>query len=702
MQKRIDPVALIIFFLIGHFYQVVARDRDKYQEFEIHFFMNGQSSFDEITFDDPAVTFSDKHEKRYYNLALASITANKVKKTNLLDSLTTQMKDLLSGDFSYDTLGYIHYLQYLQHYQNGDHLKAMEQLIYAKETFRRTGRDLMFLECLFKYYGNYSNSIFGRMAVEDFSHVIKLIEANSYLLSDSVSMEFWAKMALYEKAGVLLGLDGQFELSQKYLTYVIEHTDDKTNSRFYYNALGDLSINQYRSGNYQASIKNALLDLESSLKLNRSFSITVLGVLLAKNHLALGQADQALKYIQMADTFSTKLNGILRVDILETRAEYFRKIGQTATANNYFQQYLTHKDSINMNAIRQMEFRMKTEQDFYLKLKDYEEKNRQNLATINAQRTRYTIIMTVLVLLSIAVLIFGWLIKNIRKKNKLLREQKLEITQANEELQCQQEELKAQNEKISELNRRLEQKIYERTQDLAEKGKIINTFFYQMSHRFRSPIASLKGLMNLIRFEHKAETIPSYIDLSYKSISKLDDLLNHIKQLLEFDQKTENKENIYLNEMIEDILFELDEKYKTTNMKVNNYLVNENSPAVNSVKGYKKILFREVLDNAFKFSILNNKSRIPEVNIRLRQLPEKYQLIVEDNGPGISKELWNQVSEPFYVGNEHSTGDGLGFYVASIAANKTSCKINLDESYTYGARMIIEIPVEVKEPVDVV
>jgi signal transduction histidine kinase len=682
---------LILFFcnINGHLF---AASRDFPKQFEIHFFVISQSSSPlDIESVKNALTIPENSTGLYYKNILQSLIAYKLNEYQLFDSLLETIKTDLPVEFKYDTLGYFHYLQYRQHYLKGEHKEAMEQLIYAKEVFKRNQLAMMTLECMSHYYGNYANSIFSTMRVEDFTEVESQLTGTSYILNEGDSIEFWAKMMIWDRLGVLLGLDGQLDRSEKYLKYVIEKTGNLSNKRLHNNAVGNLSINQYKNKNYRESIENALIDLDSSLESGLYFSSAGLGVLLAKNYLEIGQPSVAWKYIVLADTFSLKLNGIFEVDILETKAEYFRKIGNVRKSNEFFQEYLGHKDSINLNAIHEMEFRMNTEQEFFQKVRKYEAENLRNQATIKAQKQKNIIVSIVLAFLLIFTLVIGFMLRNIKNKNKLLRNQQKEILETNEALQAQKEELKTQNETITELNKTLEVKVIERTRDLEEKTKIIEAFLYQMSHRFRAPIANLKGLINLIGIEKKPTNTPKYIELSNESINKLDSLLTHIKQLLEFDktQKDSIKFNIY--DLVNEEILALKNKYKDANIKIVNNLNKNNAPELFAVREYHKVVISEILDNACKFSKLKEKTTgLVTINEEFNN--SNYKIIIQDNGPGILTELWERVFEPFFVGNESSKGDGLGIYVASIAANKTGTKIDLDSSVKSGTRMIITIP----------
>ncbi len=687
MQKKL----VLLFYLTTQFLTVLGKNLttdDINVAFELSFFAIAQNSLEGIDTLDSDLNIPDNSE--YYTDVIASIIAFKRKEFDKFDSLVSRLTGRDSTLALYDTIGYVHYLQYKQFYRLRMHREAMEQLIYAKETFKRNRLFVMNLECISQYYANYANSIFGNLKVDDLNHIEKEVEGKRYRLDDSDLRSFWVKLMIYDKLGALRSLDGELEKSGYYLQYVIDQAKDKKIDRVYYNAVGNISINQFKDRQYEKSIENALIDLESSLRSGRDFSCAGLGVLLAKNYIGLKQPTKARDYIVMADSFSVRLNGIFRADILETKAEYNRLIGNTSKSNDYFQQYLAQKDSINLNAIREMEFRMSTEQDFYQKIMAYEAENLKNQSIIRSQRLQAFLIISILMSILMITGIIALMLQNIRRKNAVLSRQKSEILEANEELQAQKEELKTQNETITELNYSLEKKVLERTHDLEEKTRVIEAFLYQMSHRFRTPIANLKGLINLIGIEPQDEAIPKYLDLSRDSINRLDGLLAHIKQLLEFEKVNKDREVLNLNELAQEVIEELKNEYK--NISIFNHLPSNEMPMIFAVREYITVMLWEILDNSCKFSQQNDAAAIVSINYTLKE--NNINIVIEDNGPGITKEHWERIFEPFYIGNESSKGEGLGIYIATIAANKTGCKIQHDASLENGTRMIIVIPTE--------
>ena len=95
---------------------------------------------------------------------------------------------------------------------------------------------------------------------------------------------------------------------------------------------------------------------------------------------------------------------------------------------------------------------------------------------------------------------------------------------------------------------------------------------------------------------------------------------------------------------------------------------------------------RELIYNAVKHS---DKKHI---QMRVVDTPEQMLFIVEDTGPGLSKDAVQMIEKPFTKMNEESEGLGLGLPLCKRHAMTLGGDLVLDTSYTDGCRFILELP----------
>jgi C4-dicarboxylate-specific signal transduction histidine kinase len=72
---------------------------------------------------------------------------------------------------------------------------------------------------------------------------------------------------------------------------------------------------------------------------------------------------------------------------------------------------------------------------------------------------------------------------------------------------------------------------------------------------------------------------------------------------------------------------------------------------------------------------------------------EGVRLVVEDNGPGVSKELADTIFEPFVSSKEVGEGTGLGLSVCRGLVEDAGGSIQLDSHYHAGARFVLVLRV---------
>ena len=104
------------------------------------------------------------------------------------------------------------------------------------------------------------------------------------------------------------------------------------------------------------------------------------------------------------------------------------------------------------------------------------------------------------------------------------------------------------------------------------------------------------------------------------------------------------------------------------------------------------LMLKNLLSNALSFS--------PPVHgivaIDFDAGNRSWWISVSDRGPGISPQQADLIGEPFYRGDPSRTrdtgGSGLGLYLARLVATAHGGSLELDRSYTGGARFVVTLP----------
>jgi two-component system, OmpR family, osmolarity sensor histidine kinase EnvZ len=96
-----------------------------------------------------------------------------------------------------------------------------------------------------------------------------------------------------------------------------------------------------------------------------------------------------------------------------------------------------------------------------------------------------------------------------------------------------------------------------------------------------------------------------------------------------------------------------------------------------------------IVSNACKFA--------KHVRIHAALLPEALEVTVDDDGPGIPRELWEEVFKPFYrvekSRNPRTGGVGLGLSIAQDIIHGHGGEVILEDSVMGGLRVVVRLPV---------
>ena len=99
-----------------------------------------------------------------------------------------------------------------------------------------------------------------------------------------------------------------------------------------------------------------------------------------------------------------------------------------------------------------------------------------------------------------------------------------------------------------------------------------------------------------------------------------------------------------------------------------------------------------LVGNALKFTQEGGS-----VCVRAHQHADTVALIIEDTGPGIGENMLGHLFEPFVQSPDESAGtakgSGLGLAITRRLVTAMRGSIDLDQSYTDGARFRIELPI---------
>ena len=215
------------------------------------------------------------------------------------------------------------------------------------------------------------------------------------------------------------------------------------------------------------------------------------------------------------------------------------------------------------------------------------------------------------------------------------------------------------------LNNQKETELIKSEMFLRKTNEELDRFVYSASHDLRAPLSSIKGLLNLIRYEQINKATSEYLDLAEARVDKLDDfisdIINHSKnsritselELIDFDTLVDTcYENLKYIDGADQVTIE-----KTIEV-----------PRIYADQARLTIIVNNLLSNALKYINRDIENRWIKVSNSTNH--NFLKIVVEDNGLGIKNEMKDRIFDMFFRGTELSTGSGLGLYIVKEAMHK--------------------------------
>ncbi|WP_242061910.1 sensor histidine kinase [Cytobacillus firmus] len=207
-----------------------------------------------------------------------------------------------------------------------------------------------------------------------------------------------------------------------------------------------------------------------------------------------------------------------------------------------------------------------------------------------------------------------------------------------------------------------------------------------LAHEIRNPLTTVKGFMELLKPYLIEIGKEQYAQIAIDEINRANDL---IFEFLNASKPGINKKTeIDLNKLIQEmkISFENQANIKNINLSVN---LCPGEPAIYGDLNKIKQVLINLIKNALEAC---EEAHAGEgmVCLTAKSNSRKTQIIIEDNGPGMTEETISRLFLPFYTTKEKGTGIGLSICRKIIEEHKGSIKVH--SRLSQGSVFTIELP----------
>jgi PAS domain S-box-containing protein len=233
-----------------------------------------------------------------------------------------------------------------------------------------------------------------------------------------------------------------------------------------------------------------------------------------------------------------------------------------------------------------------------------------------------------------------------------------------------------------------ERAIRKQNEELIKINQELDNLVYRVSHDLRAPVASSRGLNDLMSRSADLSEIKNYLALQQQSLLRLDLLIDKILHYSYNSRKEINTVAVDLHELIKSTI---QEEVTDPTIEVSTQL-NLSTPFY-SDPDRLRIILQSLLSNAIAFRDVTKM--IHRVKITVDVTKRVSRFTIDDNGEGIDPALKERVFEMFFRGNVHSKGAGLGLYIARETALKLKGKISYTSELGKGTTFVLDLPNEI-------
>lgn len=225
-----------------------------------------------------------------------------------------------------------------------------------------------------------------------------------------------------------------------------------------------------------------------------------------------------------------------------------------------------------------------------------------------------------------------------------------------------------------------------KNENLIIANRELDRFVYSASHDLRSPITSLKGLIEITQLEDDIDQIKTYLGLMHKSLTKQDQFIIDIIDYSKNKRKQVVMEPVSLQELFNESISQLMHIENANRITFTQELLVDQ---IQSDGLRLKIIISNLLSNAIKYADINKQEMFISVKTYLEEGYNKIE--VSDNGIGIKEEYKDNIFE-MYFGTNKNKGSGLGLYIVKEAVENIHGNISVFSESTVGSKFIVTLP----------
>lgn len=240
-----------------------------------------------------------------------------------------------------------------------------------------------------------------------------------------------------------------------------------------------------------------------------------------------------------------------------------------------------------------------------------------------------------------------------------------------------------------------EARIAEQRAELQRKNDALNQFTGTVSHDLKAPLRHLAMFSDMISEDVKNgqfDEIPTYARHLRQSALRMDRLIASLLEYAQLSDRIQTWRHVSLRDVVDETLVDLDGVIRDEGARIEV----AGLPQVRGDPELLRRLFQNIIGNAIKY---RRQGIAPIVRIHADMSSASIRICFEDNGIGIDPKFGKKIFDVFQRLHRDETtypGTGIGLALAKRIAESHGGTIELDSTFTEGARFVLTLPASVE------